>query len=168
MVRIKRKSAAMAAWGIVIAWMAFIFTLSSQPAQQSDELSKGVTEVVAQAVEKVAPGAELEVSNHIIRKNAHFFSYMFLGILSAYAFRKSGMNVIGASAFAVLLCVAYAGSDELHQMFVAGRGPGLRDVLIDSAGAGAGILMSMAVFALAGRRGRRRIGAEMVGFFKKG
>ena len=166
MVNNKRKPAAMAAWGAVIIWMAFIFTLSAQPAKQSDKLSKGVTQVVAQAVEKVAPDSEFEISNYRIRKNAHFFAYMLLGILSAYAFRRSGMNGIWAAGLVLLLCTAYAMSDELHQIFVAGRGPGLRDVIIDSAGAGVGVFIFMAVCALLDGRRKRRKSTKAVGFWR--
>ena len=37
---------------------------------------------------------------------------------------------------ALILCAAYAATDEFHQGFVAGRGPGVIDVGIDTLGAG--------------------------------
>ena len=39
----------------------------------------------------------------------------------------------------------YAASDEIHQLFVPGRSGQLRDVLLDSAGVAAGILLAWAV-----------------------
>lgn len=39
-----------------------------------------------------------------------------------------------------MICILYAISDEVHQLFVPGRGGQVRDVIIDSAGAIAGIL----------------------------
>ncbi len=41
----------------------------------------------------------------------------------------------------LMICILYAISDEVHQSFVPGRGPGVMDVLIDSAGAMVGIGM---------------------------
>jgi len=38
-------------WTAVIIWMALIFNLSSQVAQQSNQLSKGVTKVIVKTVE---------------------------------------------------------------------------------------------------------------------
>ena len=43
-----------------------------------------------------------------------------------------------------VLCVGFAGFDEYHQSLVEGRGPSVKDVLIDSAGAGLGILLVQA------------------------
>ena len=39
----------------------------------------------------------------------------------------------------------YAASDEIHQLFVPGRSGQLRDVLLDSDGVAAGILLAWAV-----------------------
>ncbi|MEH6908025.1 VanZ family protein [Neobacillus drentensis] len=63
--------------------MFLIFSLSAQPAQKSDHLSIGVTEKVVAIVEKVAPrtNLNLDVLNHVIRKNAHFFIYLVLAIM---------------------------------------------------------------------------------------
>ena len=41
----------------------------------------------------------------------------------------------------LLVCVLYAISDELHQLFVSGRGAQVKDVLIDSAGATVGVCL---------------------------
>ncbi|NHC41026.1 VanZ family protein [Bacillus sp. MM2020_1] len=40
---------------------------------------------------------------------------------------------------AIGICVLYAASDEFRQIFVPGRGPLVKDVFIDSAGAVVGI-----------------------------
>ncbi len=63
-------------WVLVILWMTLIFYLSHKPATESNELSKGITEIIVETVEKVDPGVDIEVGrvNHIIRENAHFFS----------------------------------------------------------------------------------------------
>ena len=41
----------------------------------------------------------------------------------------------------MLVCILYAVFDELHQIFVPGRGVELRDVLTDSAGAVTGVFL---------------------------
>lgn len=128
---------------LLILWMILIFSLSSQVQEKSHNLSTGITEVVAETIEKIVPNKEIDMKkiHHLIRKNAHFFAYFILCILAMKALRYSGIrgwkNILGALA----VCVLYAISDEIHQAFVPGRGPGVKDVLIDSAGAIAGIMV---------------------------
>lgn len=128
-------------WTAVLLWMILIFNLSSQEADQSDKLSKVVTEIVIETVEKVAPKGDFDIEkfNHIIRKNAHFLAYMVLGILVLNAFRRSGIYGYKSIGLALLISVLYAVSDEIHQFFVPGRGPGVWDVFIDSVGVIVGI-----------------------------
>ncbi|MBP2075844.1 VanZ family protein [Oceanobacillus polygoni] len=129
-------------WAAVILWMGLIFYLSHQPAAASSELSSGVTEIVLRIIEKVVPNEDLDVSSihHLIRKNAHFFIYFFLGMLVLHALRTSKDTRYQTIGLALLFCVLYAISDEIHQLFIPGRGAQVKDVLIDSAGAGVGIV----------------------------
>lgn len=128
-------------WVFVILWMILIFTLSAQPAEQSNGLSKGLTTVIVETIEKMAPGSEFDMGrlNHLLRKNAHFFAYLALGALLMNAIRKGRVKGRGVYLLAFGICVAFAVSDEVHQLFVPGRGGQIKDVLIDSAGALVGI-----------------------------
>ena len=128
-------------WLTLILWMVFIFSLSSQMGEQSDELSKGITGIIVRAVEKIAPSGEFDTKglNHIVRKGAHFFLYFILGILAADALRRSGVQGYRWIMLALGICILYAGTDELHQLLVPGRGGQLMDVIIDSAGGVVGI-----------------------------
>ncbi len=127
-------------WAAVILWMALIFLFSAQVAEQSDQLSTGITEKIVKAVEKVFPGLGLitESMNHVLRKNAHFLVYLVLGALTVNALCSSGVRGFKGIAAALIVCVLYAVSDEIHQLFVPGRSGQLTDVLIDSAGAAVG------------------------------
>ena len=131
-------------WLAVLLWMVLIFYFSSRPAVQSKELSGNVTEIVVQTVERVAPNraADLDIGriHFLIRKNAHFFSYLVLGILVLNALRRSGVYGFKGIMTAFLICVLYAILDEFHQTFVPGRSGEIRDIFIDSAGATVGIL----------------------------
>ena len=82
-------------------------------------------------------------SGRLIRKSAHFIAYLILGFLVSHAMKNEASTATawkrrGAS---LLFCVVYAISDEFHQLFVPGRGPMLKDVLIDGSGAAIGILL---------------------------
>ena len=128
----------------VVLWMALIFYMSSQPATQSGKLSNQITKYSIKAFNKVEPNTKIKKQslNSIIRKNAHFFIYLGLGVLTVNALRRSG--IVRYKSIALLICILYAISDEFHQAFVPGRGPAVRDVFIDSAGALVGILVYLA------------------------
>ncbi|KGM94526.1 VanZ family protein [Clostridium novyi A str. 4552] len=129
-------------WLTVIMWMGLIFKFSSQPAVQSSKLSGKVTNVNVKAIEKVKPNTKFNIVefHHMVRKNAHFFIYLVLGILTLNALRKSEVKGYKGIIFALLICVIYAISDEIHQTFVPGRTGMVKDVFIDIAGATVGIL----------------------------
>jgi len=128
-------------WLAILIWMVLIFNLSSQVAEQSNQLSTGITEVVLKTVEKFAPGAEFDTEgfNRIMRKNAHFFAYLILGLLVINALKRSGVRGYRYVFIALGLGVLYAISDEVDQLFVPGRGGQITDVIIDSAGVSVGI-----------------------------
>jgi VanZ family protein len=144
-------------WIFVIIWMILIFFLSSQPAIQSGALSTGIAAFIIQAIEKLSGhiGFDLAQFDHIVRKNAHFFVYLFLGVLVFNALKRSGRNRNILLAF--MICVLYAISDEIHQMFVPGRGPGVKDVLIDSTGA----IVGIGIYWVIGRKRKRIRSAEL-------
>lgn len=129
-------------WFAVLAWMGFIFFLSSQAAEESGKLSAGITEAVIRVIKMVAPHTDLDIDvfNYIVRKCAHFLSYLVLGLLAMNALRRSGMTGRRLIAASLLICILYAASDEIHQLFVPGRAGQIRDVLIDSAGSLLGIV----------------------------
>lgn len=128
-------------WAAVIVWMAIIFNLSGQVAEESDQLSTGITEIFVRTIEKFAPDIHLDMESfhHLVRKNAHFIAYLVLGILTANACGQSGINGCRRLIASLLLCVLYAASDEVHQLYIPGRSGEARDVIIDSAGAITGI-----------------------------
>ena len=85
----------------------------------------------------------------LIRKLAHFTEYAALGFLLYGDFYTSNSYFANKKKVVVcaswLLAIIYAATDELHQKFVAGRGPSIRDVMIDSMGALFGIIVFMLI-----------------------
>ncbi|MTI46830.1 MAG: VanZ family protein [Firmicutes bacterium] len=128
-------------WLAVFLWMLLIFNMSSKVAEESNKLSKGITEIVIEKVDSINPDNKFDVDslNHIIRKNAHFFSYLVLGILVINALRRSEVSSYKSIILSLAICIIYAISDEFHQAFVPGRGPQIKDVFIDSSGATIGV-----------------------------
>jgi len=133
-----------------VAWMAVIFLLSAQPSDDSSALSGSILAVVAGMVDgalRLLGGSGLTpesqvVLHAVVRKGAHVVAYLVLGLLAARAVtREAGRSRLAPWALAWLLATAYAVTDEVHQLFVPGRGGQVWDILLDSAGALAGVLL---------------------------
>jgi VanZ family protein len=133
-------------WILVLLWMLLIFRLSSQVAAESNGLSLGITGWIQNVLEKFIR-MDSGVLNHLVRKGAHFSAYMLLAVFSSNAVHQSGISGWKGFAAAFGICVLYASSDEIHQLFVAGRSGQSTDVLIDSLGA----LVGMGIALLIGR-----------------
>ncbi len=71
----------------------------------------------------------------------HFIEYLGFGFIVYIAVKgnKLGRNPL---AYAALICILYAFSDELHQFFIPNRIADIRDVFFDSLGSVTGILAS--------------------------
>lgn len=143
-------------WIPVILWMFLIFSLSAQPASQSNGLSKNVTKMIIDTIGRIVP-IDVETSNvtnieaymnHVVRKLGHFFEYFILGILVINAFNKCGHKGFKLILFSFVFCVIYASTDEIHQLFVLGRGGQIKDVFIDSIGSLFGIALYEVVYLL--------------------
>lgn len=81
-----------------------------------------------------------------IRKAAHFSEYALLAVLWVIPLGCMTKTNKKRMIVALLLCIMYAVSDEIHQLFVPGRDGNIKDVLIDTAGAGFGILVWRFIF----------------------
>lgn len=121
------------AWFLLISWTIIIFFFSSQIASDSSNLSGGVMGFVNNLL-------KLSLDMHTIRKIAHFSEYFILGILSLNVLSCYQKVSLKRNAEALLFCFLYACSDEIHQVFVPGRGPAIFDVLIDTLGSLVGIM----------------------------
>ncbi len=98
------------------------------------------------------------VFHNYLRKAAHMAEYMALGACVSGFFTAGGKRTTARLAAALACCAAVAAVDECIQIFSDGRGPQVRDVLIDICGALCGIAVVTFVSYIAGRAHRRRSG----------
>lgn len=77
------------------------------------------------------------------------------------AFRRSGYPVKASLLLSFLLCTVYAVSDEIHQLYVPGRGARAADVLIDCSGTAAGLFIYRVVSVFYGKFIRRGKASQM-------
>jgi VanZ family protein len=127
---------------LVIVWMSVIFYLSSQSGYESHQASKVVVNKVHSYVEVgLDKNIDIEKLNFYFRKNAHFAEFAFLAFLVYFLLKSFKLRYKGFISF--LICLIFAISDEVHQMYTPNRTPSVVDVYIDISGA---ILMLFAIF----------------------
>ena len=147
-----------AAWALCAAWMVFIFMMSAMPGDVSGEQSGFVTELIEKALTFVL-GAQtagripVDALELVVRKCAHMGEYAVLFWLWAHALSVSGAKHPARTA--LIVCAAYAASDEFHQCFSDGRGPSPVDVMIDTVGAAIALLLRAAALHIR-KRGEGR------------
>lgn len=131
-----------------LAMMYVIYGFSAQDAGTSGNLSMNVSykiveignEILDKGLDEVQVGQYASQIEHLVRKLAHMTEYFLLAVAVSfplYVYRLRGFPLM---LVAGIICVAFAAGDEYHQSFVAGRGPSVRDVGIDSIGVFFGIL----------------------------
>lgn len=132
-----------------ILMMYLIFCFSAQDGETSAQLSYKVSyklvEIGGQILDADFEPWEIEQLavrfQGPIRKIAHMTEYCVLAICVSFPLYVYGLHGIWLMLVAGIICVGFACTDEYHQAFVAGRGPSKKDVLIDSVGVFAGIIL---------------------------
>lgn len=135
-------------WALVLLWFVVISLFSSQTRVESGNLSGGITRWLAEHLvpqwESLGAAAQEELLSTwrvIVRKGAHMAEFAVLGMLLFNAWAGVRRRALSRCALLSMMC-SFLGAvlDEAHQAFVPERGPSLRDVFIDFAGAVLGIL----------------------------
>lgn len=144
---------------VVVMYM--ITSFSAQDGVTSSQISGQVSDgIVAVINEKLnlgfSDGQVAEISGKIeyyVRKMAHVTEYFLLAVSVAFPLYVYGLRGIPLLLVAGIFCVSFAGLDEYHQSFVAGRSPSKKDVLIDSIG----VVLGITVTRIIGFVGRKTI-----------
>lgn len=120
-----------------------IFAFSHQPAPVSKGISSSATEIVIETIQLMDPEREVHVHvlHSLVRKYAPLFLYSVLGMFFIHALRIGSALHWRHIWITLLFGAVYAISDEMHQLFVPGRGAQIQDVFIDLTGAVLGIIL---------------------------
>ena len=127
----------------LIFMLSIIFSFSAQSGEKSGKLSYKISYKIIEVKndvfnegkteDEIATGAK---KIHLyVRKAAHMTEYFILCVTILFPLYMYGLRGIKLFLAAIILSAVFAGLDEYHQSFVDGRGPSVKDVLIDSSGA---------------------------------
>ena len=125
-------------WLPVVLWRLLIFGLSTKAGAPNN-----TSRIIGPIVRWLVPGISDEALGRVVfgvRKTSHVTEYAVLALLCWRARRQPVRGVVRPwrrtdAAFAFVVAVAFAASDEWHQSFVPSRQGSWWDVLLDASGA---------------------------------
>ena len=118
---------------LITVLLCFIWGNSLLPGEISGAFSDWVKDILARILPGELPG--VTSGGGLLRKIAHFTEFAALGFCLTWRFGMLEKRKIMAFAFGFgAACV-----DETIQVFVPDRGPGIRDVAIDTCGVAVGM-----------------------------
>lgn len=153
---------------LMVLWMSLIFFYSSRPAdvsaQDSGRIGAWLGRTFVPGFEEWPQEKQEDFAakiDHPVRKTAHATEYAILGVLAAGVCMQSARgsssrmqrvkeektekHFVRVFLLPWVIASAYAATDEFHQLFVPGRSGQISDVMLDSAGAFAGVAVFVAV-----------------------
>jgi len=141
-------------WWPAIVWMTAIF-IGSTDVLSAQHTSRIIGPLLRWLVPDISPEV-IGAIQWVIRKTGHAVEYAVLASLFWFALNGSRRGTVRIwpvqlAWAAWLLASLYALSDEFHQSFVGSRQGQVGDVLIDSFGAAAGVILIWWVGRFRGR-----------------
>ncbi|MCQ2497754.1 MAG: VanZ family protein [Lachnospiraceae bacterium] len=168
---------------IVICIMMMIFYFSAKHVTESDGMSRKIAGFLMPLIEWIynlfphdggssgstlaaSGGGLLDEINHYLRKLGHLTEFAMLGAavllhIDYICQYVKKINYKKNVAITILVVALYAISDEVHQIFVPGRGPGVRDVIIDSTGGILGCLLMLLIIKKIAKKRRNEQAGEI-------
>lgn len=131
------------------ATVVFIFSNSMAVADVSAQASGHVLARLQAALSRVGLGRLAgSLTDHLVRKLAHFAEYMLLGFWLMLCLRVYTRHFIRHISWPVLAGLLTALTDETIQLFSEGRSGQISDVWLDFGGVLAGLLFGLLLLCL--------------------
>ena len=128
-------------------WMIVIYWLSDRPSTESSVQSGGLTMRIVNLMTQSSglnDAQQMERTLYLepyIREAAHVLEYVILAVLVLIAVRAFTSDCGRAALITVLVCFLYACTDEWHQYYIPGRAAEYMDIMLDTSGAAAAMLI---------------------------
>ena len=138
---------------LVILWMSVIFNFSSYDGEDSASMSNRLIIRITETVRHKKLNEEekeyiLERFDHFVRKAAHFIEFFILAILVFITLIDFNLSNKQLFLYTMIICILYASSDEIHQLFISERAGRIFDVFIDSLGSLLAVYISLFIHKL--------------------
>lgn len=143
---------------LLLGTFIMIFNFSSEDSDKSGSTSQKITNEITkniktiQKLNKAEKTKTLDRIESIIRKIAHFSLYTLVGLLLMAICSTYNINEKLKVIISLSIGIIYAISDEIHQMFIAGRSGEITDVIIDTLGVALGIIIIMLILKIVNNR----------------
>ena len=130
---------------LLLGHLCLIFHYSNEPAVQSDRTSTSFIGSLLQTLDpsfdslpEATKQSRVQSLQKVVRTLAHMAEFALLGVLVC-AFVLTFSTRLRWLLCGLGFCAACGASDEIHQLFVPGRTFQWEDILVDTAGAAAGM-----------------------------
>lgn len=135
---------------LTICFVAFIFNNSLQIGEVSSKHSGAVLKLFQDILRFL--GIPLTITEHFIRKSAHFCEYTGLGLLLGVTLRMYTKRILNHIFIPLFIGLAVPVTDEYIQLFVEGRGSMVQDVVLDFTGVLTGLTAAVLFVLVIDRR----------------
>ena len=133
----------------LIACIVFIFSNSMQIADVSSVASGRALTLMRKVFTRLGmPGIASRLTDHIVRKMAHFCEYMLEGFLLTLCLRVYTRHFVRHISWPLLAGMSTALMDETIQISIPNRTSSVTDVWIDMAGAIAGLFVALIILLI--------------------
>ena len=133
----------------LIACIVFIFSNSMQIADVSSVASGRALTLMRKVFTRLGmPGIASRLTDHIVRKLAHFCEYLLEGFLLMLCLRVYTRHFFKHVSWPMLGGLLTALTDETIQLFVPGRSGQVTDIWIDFSGVMTGLLVGLILLGL--------------------
>ncbi len=129
--------------------LAFIFGHSAMPAEVSADESGNVTDFIRMLSNLL--GIDVNLTDTLVRKAAHFCEYFAYGLVVSAAFRSYRDKLSGFVIYILSVFLSTALIDETIQYFPPGRSAQVNDVWLDFAGAATALAVYAVIIFLIGK-----------------
>ena len=136
---------------LLLLVMGLIFYMSSRDADTSMEDSIGIdrflASILVEGFDDMTPEQQYAESvrfDEPVRHVAHMAEFAMLGVLLSLLTSLIGLK--RWQLISILLGMTYAASDEIHQLYVAGRGCQIGDFMFDSIGVVLGVVIVLVIY----------------------
>lgn len=139
-------------WISAVLVTGLIFFFCAQSGEDSGNMSTGIVAFLTRMIPALGT---VENAEYVIRKTGHFSIFALESVLISAAFFStfSGKRTIKRWILSILVLIAVM--SEAVQFIAENRGPAVKDVLIDLAGAVFGFLVYIFIYALREKKKKR-------------